>query len=164
MNGCGDRDHLDDACSAGCPDGRYLRFGTGGLSAFPPFPARGYAFLSQRDGETDSGGYLEPVYFSGVRPFAERGGITLPPDTVFAFYTFSAHTVNTVQSVSVTPVKDGEDLPCGALKTVRSHSGALAQRTGFCVTDGARTLAFRLDSEPNAHFTGIAFDLLLICG
>ena len=164
MNGCGDRGLFDDACSAGCPDGRYLRFGTGGLSGLPPFPARRYALFSQTDGETNSGGYLEPVYVSGVRTAAERGEIILPPGTAFAFYAFSAHTVNTVRSVTVTPVKDGEDLFCGALKTSGSPSGAIGQRAGFCVTDGARTLAFRLDSEPNAHFDSVAFDLLLICG
>ena len=163
---CGSTNEFDDPCAGGCPDGRYVRFGTGEL--FPPLPAaRGYTYFSLRGASVQANEYLTPEYVSGTRVPCENGGISLLPGSTVAFYGFGGHTPNGVESVAVTPVAvtpvaDGADLAYGSANAARLPSGRLAGCAGVFALGGAGNLAFRIDSLPVVQVDDISFDLLLL--
>lgn len=158
---CGSTNEFDDPCAGGCPDGRYVRFGTGEL--FPPLQtARGYSYYSLRGASARANGLLTPEYITGTRLPYENGELSLLPGNVIALYSFGGHTPNGAASVAVTPVADGSDLAYGTANAARLPSGRLAASSGVFAHSGAAKLAFRIDSLPVVTVDDISFDLLLL--
>ena len=133
-----------------------------GIPAFAPRMRTGtYALGTPR---VFSGGRLSLEYVSGVRIPNESGVLTLTNRPFLALYSFGAHTSNSITSARVTPVVDGEAREEYSLCCARMPSGLLASASGAAPLDGARTLAFELQTDIPARFDNSAFTVLLLYG
>ena len=104
------------------------------------------------------------VYAFSVKIPNESGVLTLANRPFLALYSFGAHTSNSITSARVTPVVDGEAREEYSLCCARMPSGLLASASGAAPLDGARTLAFEMQTDIPARFDNSAFTVLLLYG